>query len=183
MGFFTAIETIADSVAQIRDTMESHNRAVIIEAMGRNKGDLSFFASKLVECDIVSTPEDPMTEEEVLNSIVKLRSEGKRSIVALVTENMYDIQALAEKITNTTEVETRGVILGHAQRGGKANNIDYEIATDMSYKAIETLEEGKSGVSIGLVNNELIVTPIKEALDTKSTKTQSELLNDFNNRE
>ncbi|HQE67040.1 MAG TPA: ATP-dependent 6-phosphofructokinase, partial [Bacillota bacterium] len=44
IGFDTAVNNVLDAINRIRDTSSSHERASIIEVMGRNSGDIALYA-------------------------------------------------------------------------------------------------------------------------------------------
>ena len=44
LGFDTAINTVLEAIAKIRDTMASHDRVSIIEGMGNKCGDIALYA-------------------------------------------------------------------------------------------------------------------------------------------
>src|SRR4051794_20037604 len=48
IGFDTALNTVISSIDKIRDTATSHDRAFIIEVMGRHAGDIALFSGLAV---------------------------------------------------------------------------------------------------------------------------------------
>ena len=44
LGFDTAVNTVLNAINNIRDTMTSHDRACIIEVMGRHCGDIALYS-------------------------------------------------------------------------------------------------------------------------------------------
>ena len=94
----------------------------------------------------------------------------KRHAIVIVTEKMVNIDELARTITENTPFESRATILGHIQRGGKPTPRDRVLASMMGVKAVEALVEGTTGVCVCMINNKLVLKPIKEALeDDRST--------------
>jgi 6-phosphofructokinase 1 len=63
-----------------------------------------------------------------------------------------------------SEIDTRVSILGHMQRGGKPTTIDRLNATRMGYSAVNALLAGKQNVMVGIVNNQMLFTPLENAV-------------------
>lgn len=150
IGFFTTLETIVNSTEQARDTSESHNRANIIEVMGRHAGDLAIHAAIATGAEVLSVPERKLSEEEIVKQVREAREAGNRSIIVMVTELMYDVHSLAKKIEEETSVETRATVLGHPQRGGRPAPMDRFHAQRMATHAVELLQKGTAGVAVGI---------------------------------
>jgi len=55
-------------------------------------------------------------------------------------------------------------VLGHIQRGGAPTAEDAMLATRMGARAVELLAQGKSGLFVGLVNNELVSMPLENVV-------------------
>ncbi len=168
IGFFTAQNTIVDSIDKVRETAESHKRAIIVETMGRFCGDLALSAAIASGVEVLSIPEKKLTEEEIIEQVRQHRENGKRSIIILVTEHMYDISELAKKIEKNTGVESRPTVLGHTQRAGIPVPQDRILATRMGAFAVEQLIEGKTGVAVGIQNNKLTTNDIYEVIEAKN---------------
>ncbi len=168
IGFFTAQETIVNSIDKIRETMESHNRAAIIEVMGRYCGDLALYSALATGVEVLSIPERKLSEEEIISQVREHRANGKRSIVVLVTEHMYDVDELAKRVEKETNVETRATVLGHTQRAGTPVAQDRINATRMGAFAVERLIQGETGVAVGIENNKLTTNDIYKVVESKN---------------
>lgn len=167
IGFFTTLETIVNLTENARDTSESHNRANIIEVMGRNAGDLAIHAAIATGSEVLSVPERKLTEEQIIEQVSKARKSGNRSIIIMVTELMYDVHSLAKRIENETLIETRATVLGHPQRGGSPVPMDRFYAQRMAKHAVEILQQGKSGVAIGTQKGKITHNNILEVVKAK----------------
>ena len=62
---------------------------------------------------------------------------------------------------------TRATVLGHIQRGGSPSPFDRILASRLGDAAVEVLVNGEGGKCMGIYNNEIIATPIEEALKMK----------------
>ena len=99
--------------------------------------------------------------------IKKAQVENKRRLLIVITEKVTNVAALANRIKTETGFDSRATILGHIQRGGNPTPFDRVLATRLGDAAVDKLMEGESGVCIGIFNNEIVCTPIPEALQMK----------------
>src|SRR5699024_8980089 len=65
IGFDTALNTIVTDIEKMRDTINSHNRAIVVEIMGNGCGDLVTYAAIATGAEIFSPCEDLLTVEEI----------------------------------------------------------------------------------------------------------------------
>lgn len=170
IGVDTALNTILDSLDRIRDTATSHQRAFLIEVMGRNCGYLALMGGILGGAEIVITPERAVTMEEVASALEDSYVRGKTHAVAVIAEGApFSTTELADYL-NSKHVgfEIRLSILGHVQRGGSPTAFDRLLATRMGVRAVEALKEGQSGVMVGLSGRDMRTVPLEEV----TTKTR-----------
>jgi len=175
IGFHTALNTVVDALDKVRDTSESHMRANVVEVMGRYCGDLAIHSAIATGAEVLSVPERKLTESQISSKVKKAREEGNRSIIIIVTENMYDIDDLAKKIESFSKVETRALSLRHIQRGGIPVAEDRTLAATMGAFAVEKLISGTTGVAVNIKNNILSTKDILEVVKMKRSNN-SELL-------
>ena len=69
--------------------------------------------------------------------------------------------AVREEITNK---DIRVSILGHMQRGGSPTYADRTLASRLGLAAVEGLIDGKSNEMVGVINDKIEYTPLKEAI-------------------
>ena len=167
IGFDTAVNTAVDAIDKLRDTCNSHHRCSVIEVMGRYCGDIAYAAGIASGADLIITSETGYEEEEVMKFIEKAQEEGKHRLLIVITEKVTNVSALANRIKTETGFDSRATILGHIQRGGNPSPFDRVLATRLGDAAVDKLMEGESGVCIGVFNNEIVCTPIPEALQMK----------------
>lgn len=172
IGFFTALQTIVDCIDKLRDTSSSHQRCSVVEVMGRYCGDLAVYSALATGADIVITRENPMSEEDLYNEIKNQVHMGKHHIMVIITEKIYNVSEIADKITKNCGIEAKSEVLGRIQRGGTPAAFDRYLASVMGVHAIDLLLNGESGLCVGLIDNKLTATPIEEALkmQNKSNK-------------
>ncbi len=166
IGVDTALNTILDAVDKLRDTASSHNRAFLVETMGRNCGYLAVMAGVTCGAEMVLIPEVSVSVEEVVKSVTDAYLRGKSHAVIIVAEgyetNVTDLAAALEKAE--IGFESRVTILGHIQRGGKPTAYDRILSARFGIKAVEYLLDGMTDVMTGLRGNEILPIPIGEII-------------------
>ncbi len=164
IGVDTALNTILESLDRLRDTATSHNRGFIIEVMGRNCGYLALMSSILGGAEVVITPENAPTMEEVTNMLEDAYVRGKSHAIAVIAEGApYKTTDLIEYLEERhVSFEMRLTILGHIQRGGKPTAFDRLLATRMGVAAFEKMLAGESGVMVGLQGRKMVSVPLEE---------------------
>jgi 6-phosphofructokinase 1 len=168
IGVDTALNTALDALDRIKDTASSHQRAFIIEVMGRNSGYLALMASIAGGAEVVLCPEVPFDLNEVAKELRDAYMRGKAHAIVVVAEGVPGgANGVAEHFTaHQDEIgfEARVTILGHIQRGGSPSAFDRILATRLGVAAVERLHEGVYGVMVGLVGGQIVATPLAEVL-------------------
>ncbi len=169
IGFDTALNIGVSAIDRIRDTATSHERLFIIEVMGRTSGFIALYAGIAGGAEDILIPETPTHLSEIIERLEEGKRRGKVSSILVVAEGEEEGGALdiARKIKDRVDYETRVLILGHLQRGGSPTALDRILATRLGAAAVDILEEGKGGVAVGWVNNQLAVTPLPETWKKK----------------
>lgn len=167
IGVDTALNTILDALDRLRDTASSHQRAFLIEVMGRHSGYLALMGGILGGAEIVITPERPVSMEDVAFALEDAYLRGKSHAIGVIAEGApYKITELSDYLCQHQSVgfEIRLTILGHIQRGGSPTAFDRLLATRMGVKAMQLLAEGKSGFMTGLQGRKIELVPLEEAV-------------------
>jgi 6-phosphofructokinase 1 len=167
IGFFTALQTVVDSIDKLRDTSMSHNRCSVVEVMGRYCGDLALYAGIAGGSEFIITPETGFDKERLIAAISNSNKIGRRHAIVVVTEHMVNVIDLAKEIEERTGFETRTTVLGHVQRGGDPVAFDRVLATEMGEYAVDLLVQGKSGRAVGLKGMDYVDYDINFALSKK----------------
>ncbi|WP_010517390.1 6-phosphofructokinase [Croceivirga radicis] len=168
LGFDTAINTVVDAIDKIRDTASSHNRLFFVEVMGRDVGHIALNAGVGAGAEEILIPEQNLGLDRLLDSLKRSKASGKSSSIVIVAEgdktgkNVFELKEYVEEHLPIYDV--RVSVLGHMQRGGNPTCFDRVLASRMGVKAVESLIEGKSNYMVGIRDNQLILTPISEAI-------------------
>lgn len=174
IGVDTALNTILDALDRLRDTATSHNRGFIIEVMGRNCGYLALMGGILGGAEVVITPENAPTMEEVARMMEDAYVRGKTHAITVIAEGApYKTTDLTDYLNDKeTGFEIRLTILGHTQRGGSPSAFDRLLATRMGVAAVERVIAGETGVMVGLHGRDIATVPLEEV--TTRTRAISE---------
>lgn len=169
IGTDTAMNTIMEAVDKLRDTASSHQRAFLVETMGRNSGYLAVMAAIVCGAEVALIPEAPITPEEVALAVGEAYKRGKTHAIIINAEGSgIGTAELSQKIDDMdVGFKTRVTILGHIQRGGSPTAYDRLLASRMGVKAVEALVEGTHGVMTGLKGRGIEFIPLLDVISNK----------------
>ena len=179
LGYDTALNTVVDAIDRIRDTASSHDRLFFIEVMGRDCGQLALNSGVGAGAEEILIPEANLGLDRLLHSLESSRKSGKTSSIVVVAEgdksgkNVFELAEYVEE--NLPNYDIRVSVLGHMQRGGSPSCFDRVLASRMGVRAVESLMEGKSNLMVGIIKDEIVLTPIEQAIKGKTT-IDSELM-------
>ena len=177
LGYDTAINTVVDVIDKIRDTASSHNRLFFVEVMGRDAGHIALNSGIGAGAEEILIPEENRGLEQLLESLKKSEKSGKSSSIVVVAEgdktgkNVFELAAYVEQ--NLPYYEVRVSVLGHMQRGGSPSCFDRVLASRMGVYAVESLQNGASNVMVGVINDQMQLTPLEQAIKGKSEINQN----------
>lgn len=168
LGFDTAVNTVLDALNKIRDTMTSHDRACIIEVMGRHCGDIALYSGMAGGAESIVVPELPFNIDEICAKMRRNVIKGKVSDIIVLAEGVCSAEQLKAEIHDRTGVTIRTVKLGYIQRGGTPSMADRVLAARCADRAVELLyEDSATSRVIGIKNNVIVDIEIEEALSIK----------------
>jgi 6-phosphofructokinase 1 len=169
VGVDTTLNTILEAIDRIKDTASSHQRAFLVETMGRNCGYLALAGGLAGGAELILVPEEeePTTMEQIAQVVVDAYVRGKGHCLVVIAEGWEPgTQAVADYLVSRKEelgFHVRVTVLGHVQRGGSPSVFDRLLATRMGARAVEALLVGESGKMVALHEDIELVT-IKEAI-------------------
>lgn len=174
IGVDTALNTIVDAIDKLRDTASSHNRAFLVETMGRMSGYLAVQAGIICGAELVLIPETKTKPAEVAKAIEEAYRRGKTHAIVVVAEGYKPRTTELGAMIDAMDIgfTTRVTILGHVQRGGKPSAFDRMLATRFGYKAVEFLLAGQSNVMTGLNGREITAVPIDDVISNKKATSK-----------
>src|SRR6266404_151518 len=190
-GFITALDIATDALDRLHTTAESHDRVMILEVMGRNAGWIALHSGIAGGADVILIPEIPFSISAVAEKVRSRDVSGSNFSIIVVAEGAVEIghdliyqdtgDALhaprlggiglycQRELEALAGRETRCVVLGHLQRGGRPNAFDRMLATNFGSCAVRALAHGEKGVMVALQAADVVTVPISEAI--ANTKT------------
>ncbi len=172
VGTDTALNTIVSMVDIIRDTASSHDRAFIIEVMGRDSGYLALVSAIASGAEAVIIPEMPFDLDSIANKLFERYKAGKTNSIVIVAEGAASAYTIERKLKNRIGYESRISVLGHIQRGGVTTVFDRLLASKFGMNAVTGLLEGQSGVMTALQSNRYVFAPLENVVTNKKKINQ-----------
>ena len=167
IGLDTAINTALFAIDNIRDTATSMERIFVVEVMGRESGYIALQVALAGGCEDAIIPEKEFNLESTCHSIVEGNIHGKISWIIIVAEGAGKAEDIAKKITEMTSLETRAVVLGHIQRGGRPTANSRILAGVLGEAAVERLLKGETDKAVAVKGKEIITVDFEYAISKK----------------
>lgn len=167
IGSDTAINTALCAIDNIRDTATSLERIFVVEVMGRDSGYIALEVALAGGCEEAVIPERKFDLESVCHEIVEGNLRGKVSWIIVVAEGAGRAEDIANKITQMTSLETRAVVLGHIQRGGRPTAFSRHLALNLGREAVDCLLRGESDKALGYSCGKIVVLDFETAIKKK----------------
>lgn len=167
IGYDTALNTAMEAIDKIRDTATSHNRIFFVEVMGRDAGFIALNSGIATGALDILIPEKNDSLDELYVNFTKAEKRGKNSCIVIVAEGekLATTYELAKKTKEQfPDYDIRVSILGHIQRGGSPSCADRVLASRLGYGAVTGLMKGLTNVMAGIQSNNLVYTPIEDAI-------------------
>lgn len=185
-GFHTAVETATDAIDKLHSTAESHERVMVVEVMGRHTGWIALHSGVSGSADVILIPELPYRLESVCEKVAARYRAGRRFALVVAAEGAVPSEGdpflaeqakpghaaryggiaehLAERIGAETGHETRSLVLGHLQRGGRPTAYDRLIALRFGAAAVRSVAAGEFGTMVALDPPVVRAVPLEDAL-------------------
>ncbi|HWI41690.1 MAG TPA: 6-phosphofructokinase [Verrucomicrobiae bacterium] len=167
LGVDTALNKIIYAVDCIRDTATSHDRAFVIEVMGRNSGYLASMSAIATGAEYAIVPEVEFDLAEVCTHLRHRYQEGRNNAIIILAEGAGKAQDIADTIKGAIGFETRITVLGHYQRGGAPSFYDRLLGSRFGKRAVELLLEGNYGKMVGISCSTITAAPLEEVVRGK----------------
>jgi 6-phosphofructokinase 1 len=184
-GFYTAVNVATEAIDRLHTTAESHHRALVVEVMGRHAGWIAVHAGMAGGANLILIPEVPFDIEKVCAHVQHRFADHYAPIVvvsegAVPKEGTMELRTgeldafghvrlggigdrVASEIEARTGAESRAVVLGHIQRGGKPTAFDRWLATRFGLHAIDAAHDGDWGKMVALRGTSIVRVPLAEA--------------------
>jgi 6-phosphofructokinase 1 len=193
VGFLTAVEVVSNAIENVRATARSHERAMIVEVMGRDSGFIAMYAGIASGADAILVPEFGYHFESLKEDIKKRYDSGRDHAIILVSEAVQSADLVHDRkvvdgvvkfyqseykgignhiATQLKEAgfESRSVALGHIQRGGKTSIADRLLGSSLGVEAVNAMHSGEDGCFLAYSGGHIVRIPIKDIGDSTGRK-------------
>ncbi|KAI3420275.1 hypothetical protein GPALN_003589 [Globodera pallida] len=177
IGTDSALQRIVEAVDAVVSTAQSHQRAFVIEVMGRHCGYLALVAALACEADYCFIPEWPQPKnwEEVLCAkLANSRELNQRLNIIIVAEGAIDEDGsvitsnmVCQSVKNRLHYDIRVTVLGHVQRGGNPSGFDRLLGCRTGAEATLALMEMKNESEpcvISIDGTQIVRVPLMECV-------------------
>jgi 6-phosphofructokinase 1 len=172
IGVDTALNTVIGAIDKIKDTASSHERAFIIEVMGRNSGYLALMGGIAGGVEVVLIPEISYNLREISLKLKEGYQRGKTHCIIIIAEGVGKTYEVSKFLEDKIGFETRITILGYLQRGGSPSAFDRLLASRLGAAAVEHLLKGETSKMVGLMGNKIEATDLEVVLSEQKTISQ-----------
>ncbi|MDR1488555.1 MAG: ATP-dependent 6-phosphofructokinase [Holosporales bacterium] len=187
IGFTTAVEIVSSAIENIRTTAISHERVMVIEVMGRDAGFIALYSGIATGVDVILMPEFRFNIEQLINKVKECYTSHKNHCLIVVSEAVesetlkhskaetdpYFVKTqyngIGEHISLILKnygFDSRAVVLGHTQRGGKTSILDRIIGSGFGVEAINAVDNDEKNLMLAYKNNKILKLPIKDIVIT-----------------
>ena len=163
IGYDTAVDVATNALDMLQPTAASHNRAMILEVMGRDAGHIALNSGIAGGADVILIPEIPYSLKSIANHIKKIRANGRTHSLIVVAEAVRKENGskayvkfangevrlggigsyIGDQIYKLIGSETRVTVLGHVQRGAQPTHRDRLIASAFGVYAVDLIAKEK----------------------------------------
>ena len=185
-GFDTAVTVATDAIDRLHSTAEAHERVFVVEVMGRYAGWIALHAGVSATADAVLIPEIPFDIQAVCDKIMDREARGRRFSIVVAAEGASPIGGamvateqeagrevllggIAEQVAREIEIrtgkETRSVVLGHLQRGGRPTTFDRLLSLRFGAAAVRMVDARRFGVMVALDPPTVLAVPLEVATE------------------
>ena len=179
IGADSALHRITYAVDCISSTAASHQRAFVVEVMGRNSGYLALMSALATGADWSLIPESPPDvdnwEDKMCEVLQAGRAAGRRDSIVIVAEGAIDrngnpisAEYVQQVLADRLHEDVRTTILGHVQRGGAPSAFDRTMSTLVGVAAVEEILKATADSTpqlIGMKGNRVTQLPLMECVE------------------
>jgi 6-phosphofructokinase 1 len=172
IGVDTALNVALEAIDRLKTTASSHERAFLVEVMGRDNGYLALMAGLAGGAEAIVLPELDIEPEALAATIRTAYERGKPHAIIVVAEGArQDGEALEAYFSSHKDLgfELRLTKLGHVQRGGVPGVADRLLGLRLGFEATQRLLAGQHGIVVGLRSGEVTSVSLSDIVKYKKT--------------
>jgi 6-phosphofructokinase 1 len=168
IGVDTALNIALEAIDRLKTTASSHERAFLVEVMGRDCGYLALMAGLAGGAETVVIPERERGPEQLAKELRAAYERGKTHALVVVAEGAKnDADKLFHYFKENRErvgFDLRVTKLGHVQRGGSPGAFDRLLATRLATEATSRLVRGEKGSLVGWMASAPALTSLDDVV-------------------
>lgn len=159
IGYDTAMNNVVDAIRKIRDTVESHRRAIVLEVMGNTSGWLALQCAIAGGAAAVAIPEiaDSYSIPRLTAAVTAGALRDYRYFIIVVAEGVMKVAGAdwMQRLKTSLEIEPQLIrhlngpmevrlnSVGHIARGGSPTAFDNTLAGMLGAAAAEVIQLGE----------------------------------------
>jgi 6-phosphofructokinase 1 len=167
IGLDTALNIAIEAIDRLKVTGSSHQRAFLVEVMGRKCGYLALMSAIAGGAEAFVIPEVKNDPEKVARVLQEAYERGKSHAIVVVAEgaefNAAKLEQYFQEHQERIGFALRSTILGHVQRGGTPTAFDRLLASHLGAGAVDCIVKKEFGVLVGWVNGKVKTSPLSES--------------------
>ena len=162
IGLDSALNIAIEAIDRLKVTGSSHQRAFLVEVMGRNCGYLALMSAIAGGAEAFVIPEVKNNPEKVAKILQEAYERGKSHAIVVVAEgaeyNAIKLEQYFQQHEERIGFALRSTILGHVQRGGTPTAFDRLLASQLGAGAVDCIVRKEFGVLVGWINGHVKTT-------------------------
>ena len=162
IGHDTAVNVVISAVSRIRDSASAHERAAVVEVMGRFAGQIALDAGLAAGAEYILLPEVPFSRGKLAESLTLQMKAGRTNSIIICAEGADDGRALADWLKEHTDIDVCATTLGFIQRGGSPSARDAQLGSILGAAAVKALIDGRTADLIGMHRGQLRILSYEE---------------------
>jgi 6-phosphofructokinase 1 len=166
IGLDSALNIAIEAIDRLKVTGSSHQRAFLVEVMGRNCGYLALMSAIAGGAEAFVIPEVKNDPEKVAKILQEAYERGKSHAIVVVAEgaeyNAIKLEQYFQQHEERIGFALRSTILGHVQRGGTPTAFDRLLASQLGAGAVDCILRKEFGVLVGWINGQVKTTLLAE---------------------
>lgn len=165
IGFDTAVQQLTSFCDQLMLTARSHHRWFVVQAMGRDCGQLALNAGVAVGANAILIPEIKFDINALIRHIKNAQTDYGIIIVSegisLRGHSGRPADMISRKLT-AAGITNRTAFPEHTQRAGDTTAADRILATRFADCALNAIENNETYVMTALMNDTVTTVPLSE---------------------
>ena len=157
IGFDTAVQQLTSYCDQLMLTARSHHRWFVVQAMGRDCGNLALYSGVASGAAAILIPEIKFDVNKLVEHIKKQPTDYGIIVVSegitLRGHSGKPADMISRKLT-AAGLQNRTAFPEHIQRAGDTTAADRLLATRFADCALNAIENGETNVMTALINDE-----------------------------